>query len=213
MQSPSQSSPTTSKSHPSTRPTPKPEAPAKRRLPASAFAEPFLEKLRLALRLLEEETVCAAPTTEAEALLAGPLTVEEVRVSDPGPPAWAVVRRSEPIAEDGRAAALYRYRAEALMAAAILPAVASPCPYHLSDQPKRLGYPLHVHRRHVGHLSRLGEGEAAAKHPDTFLSHLHLARYLITHPEALALLLEATGPEALPVLGRALARRVEALLP
>lgn len=213
MPSPKQSSRSTGQSPESTRSTTKPEAPAKRRLPASAFAEPFLEKLRLALRVLEEQTVCAAPATEAEALLAGPLTVEEIRVAEPGPPAWAVVRRAEPVADGGRAAALYRYRSEALMAAAVLPAVARPCPYHLSDHPKRLGYPLHAFNRHIGHLSRLGQGEAAAQHRDAFLSHLHLARHFVTHPEALAHLLEAAGPEALPVLGRALARRIDALLP
>ena len=134
-------------------------------------------------------------------------------MADPGPPAWAVVRRAEPIAEGGRAAALYRRRSEALLAAAVLPAVPQPSPYHLADRPKRLGYPLHLHRHHIGHLSRLGEGEAAAERRDVLLSHLHLARYLVANPEALALLLEAAGPEALPVLGRALARRVEALLP
>jgi hypothetical protein len=184
--------------------------------PANAFGDAFLEKLRLVVRLLEERSVTAAPTTSAEALLSGPLTVEEVRTEKTGapvPPAWAVVRRSEPISQGGRAAALYRYRAEALMAAAVLPAVARPCPYHLSDKAKRLGYPVHVHRRHVGHLSPLGEGGAAAQRRSVLLSHLHLARYLVANPEALALLLEAAGPEALPVLGCALARRVEALLP
>ncbi len=45
------------------------------------------------------------------------------------------------------------------------------------------------------------------------LSHLHLARHLAANPDALGLLLEAVGPEALPLLGRVLARRVEALLP
>ena len=181
-------------------------------LPASAFSEPFLAKLRLALQLLEETTVCAAPAASAEALLAGPLAVEEVRASQAAPPAWAVVRRSEPVAQGGRAAALYRYRSEALLAAAVLPAVPRTCPYHLADHPKRLGYPLHVHRSHIGHLSRMGAGRAAAEHRDVLLSHLHLARYLVANPEALALLLEAVGPEALPVLGRALARRIEALL-
>jgi hypothetical protein len=40
-----------------------------------------------------------------------------------------------------------------------------------------------------------------------------VARYLATHPHALALLLESTGPEALPILGRVLARRIEEALP
>jgi len=39
-----------------------------------------------------------------------------------------------------------------------------------------------------------------------------VARYLAAHPHALALLLESVGSEALPVIGRALARRIEAAL-
>jgi len=68
-------------------------------------------------------------------------------------------------------------------------AVAAPSPYRLKDKAKRLGYPLHSHRLHVGHVGRLAE----------------------THREAL--LLESVGPEALPVLGRVLARRIEEALP
>ena len=44
------------------------------------------------------------------------------------------------------------------------------------------------------------------------VSHLQLARYFAADPEALALLIESVGPEALPILGRAPARRVEAVL-
>lgn len=211
MPSPKQCNPSRPQSSPSTD-SHEPTTSRSRRLPASAFSDDFVAKLRLALRLLEERSHGAPPSTAAEALLAGPFTVEEVRTSESVPSAWAVVRRSERIADGGRAAALYRHRGEALMAAAVLPAVPRTCPYHLADRPKRLGYPLHLHRRHVGHLSCLAEGEAAAEHRDALLSHLHLARYLVANPEALALLLEAAGPEALPVLGRALARRVEALL-
>ncbi len=206
---------------PSVPPPPQPEVepevePGKRprrRTPSNAFSEPFLEKLRLALRLLEERSHRAAPTTSSEALLSGSLAVEAVRTSESAPPAWAVVRRSEPVAEGGRAVAVYRYRSEALLAATVLPAVAKASPYHLADKPKRLGYALHVHRHHVGHVARLGAGPAAAERRDVLTSHLHLARHLVANPEALSLLLEAAGPEALPVLGRALARRVEAVLP
>jgi len=198
---------------PGVKPDVQPGAKPRRRPPSNAFSEPFLEKLRLALRLLEERSHRAAPATSAEALLSGSLAVEEVRTSESAPPAWAVVRRSEPVAEGGWAVAVYRYRSEALLAAAVLPAVAKASPYHLADKPKRLGYALHVHRHHVGHVARLGAGPAAAERRDVLTSHLHLARHLVANPEALALLLEAAGPEALPVLGRALARRVEAVLP
>jgi len=54
----------------------------------------------------------------------------------------------------------------------------------------------------LGHLARDEE---------RLLSHLHVARCLAADPEALALLLEATGPEALAILGRVLHRRIEKL--
>jgi hypothetical protein len=119
-----------------------------------------------------------------------------------------VVLRDEPVAAGGKAAALYHDRDEALRAAAVFPAVAAPSPYRLKDRPKRFGYPLHCHDRHVGHVGRLAEQRRRA-----LLTHLHVARYLATNPHALALLLESVGPEALPILGRALARRIEQALP
>jgi hypothetical protein len=112
------------------------------------------------------------------------------------------------MAAGGQAAGIFRERGEALRAAAVFPAVASPSPYRLKDRAKRLGFPLHCHHRHVGHVGRLAQERRQA-----LLSHLHLARYLATHPHALALLLESVGPEALPILGRVLARRVEEALP
>jgi len=172
--------------------------------PASAFTPAFLEKLRLLSRLLEEAD--AAPSTETEAVLAGPLAVEPVETR--AGRRWAVVLRDEPLAAGGKAAALYQDRDEALRAASVFPAVAAPSPYRLKDKPKDLGYPLHCHRRHVGHVGRLADARREA-----LLTHLHVARYLATHPHALALLLESAGPEALPILGRALARRIEEALP
>ncbi|MFW6012501.1 MAG: hypothetical protein ACOC92_02200, partial [bacterium] len=74
---------------------------------ANAFAAPFLEKLRQAVRLLEGEG--AESPTEAEAALAGPFTVERVRTGG-GPPAWAVVQAAEPVARGGRPAALFASR-------------------------------------------------------------------------------------------------------
>lgn len=176
-----------------------------RRLPTSAFSSSFLEKLRLVAR--RAAGAGEASSTESEALLSGPLAVEEA----PGAPdgaRFAVVRRDEPLAAGGEAVATFRRRSDALLAAVVLPAVAAPTPYRLKDKAKRLGTPLHDHDRHVGHVRRLEPARRAA-----MLSHLHLARYLAAHPDALALLLEAVGPEALPVLGRTLARRVEALRP
>jgi hypothetical protein len=174
------------------------------RLPASAFAPGFLEKLRLLSRLLEEGS--PGSSTETEAAFSGPLTTEAVETA--GGRRHAVVLRDEPMAAGGKAAGLFRERGEALRAAAVFPAVAACSPYRLKDRAKRLGYPLHCHHRHVGHVGRLAQERRQA-----LLSHLHLARYLATHPHALALLLESVGPEALPILGRVLARRVEEALP
>lgn len=184
------------------------------RLPSSAFSESFVAKLRLVLRLLDQEGESAAPDTEAEAMLAGPLTVERVHGRGGGR-LWAVVKAAEPVAAGGRAAALCHTRGEALRLAAVLPSVPAANPYHLSDRPTHLGWPLHRNRCHVGHVSRLareeGSREARARR-QALLAHLHVARYLAAHPEALAQVIESVGPEALPTLGRALARRVEAAL-
>lgn len=66
-------------------------------------------------------------------------------------------------------------------------------------------------RRFVGHLApavgRLGRDERVR-----FLAQLDLARHLAVTPRALALIPESVGPDALPILGRAPARRIEALL-
>jgi hypothetical protein len=172
--------------------------------PDSAFAPGFLEKLRLLCRRLEEQD--SAPSTEPEALVSGPLTTE--RVSTPGGARHAVVLEGEPLSAGGKSAGMFFDRGEALRAAAVFPAVAAPSPYHLKDRPKSLGWPLHCCDRHVGHVGRLAECRRRA-----LLGHLHVARYLATHPHALALLLESVGPEALPLLGRVLARRIEEALP
>jgi hypothetical protein len=196
MQNREQSNPSARSTHTTTTPA------------ASAFAPGFLEKLRLLSRLLEEAD--AAPSTEQEALLSGPLTTE--KVTTPGGARYAVVLRDEPLAAGGKAAGLFFDRGEALRAAAVFPAVAAPSPYRLKDKSKRLGYPLHCCDRHLGHLCQMGVRLAESRR-QALLTHLHVARYLATHPHALALLLESTGPEALPILGRVLARRIEEALP
>jgi len=63
----------------------------------------------------------------------------------------------------------------------------------------------------LGHLSR-GVGSLSPERREALVTSLELARYLAANPGALALILESAGPEALPVLGRALARRIEAAL-
>lgn len=64
---------------------------------------------------------------------------------------------------------------------------------------RRLGYPLHDGDLHLGHLSRPEED---------FLPLYHAVRAVAAAPEALALVVEALGPEIAPLLGRALLRRV-----
>ena len=181
-------------------------SPAAPRSTPTAPSPPASSRSSASLSRRLEEQDGTPSTTQDEAILSGPLTTEPVQTA--GGTRHAVVLRDEPIAAGGKAAGLFRDRDEALRAAAVFPAVAAPSPYHLKDRPKLLGYPLHCHHRHVGHVGRL----AQARRRD-LLSHLHLARYLVTHPHALALLLESAGPEALPILGRALARRIEEALP
>jgi len=177
------------------------------RAAASAFSEVFLGKLRLLAQRAEE----VAPAAGSEAVLSGPFAVEEVERPDGA--RHAVVRPDEPVAEGGKAAAVHRRRDEALRLAAVLPAVVAPPLHHVSNEPKPSGcYTLHCGRRFVGHLSS-GVGRLGPEQGRRLTSHLDLVRYLVTHPHALALVLESAGPEALPVLGRALARRIEAALP
>ena len=66
-----------------------------------------------------------------------------------------------------------------------------------------LGHPIHEGGRHIGHVSRVVEGEE-----EEFLAYYHMVRCLAADPEALALLLEALDPETLAMVGRAVMRRV-----
>ncbi len=188
--------------------------PSKRslKLPRSAFSESFLAKLRLLSRLVAEAPPRAGlePAAQREAVLSGPFAVETVE--RPNGTDYAVVRPDEPLAAGGKAAAVYKERDEALRLAAVLPAVAAAPLYRMSANPKAHGsFTLHRARRFLGHLSR-GVGGLSPERRQALVMHLELARYLAANPGALALILESAGPEALPVLGRALARRIEAAL-
>jgi len=208
----------TSPSHPSRssisvpRPVEAQRPPGRKRPPASAFSEAFQAKLRRLAELLREAPARFGlePVTEGEALLSGPFAVEPFERRDGM--RYAVVMPDEPIAAGGKAAAVYREREEALRLAAVLPAVAAPRVYHLGAQPKAHGcFTLHRSRRFVAHLAG-GVSRLSPERRRTLATHLDLARYLAAHPAALALILESVGPEALPVLGRALARRIEEAL-
>ncbi len=128
---------------------------------------------------------------------AGPWEIEPV-VFQHGA-CWAVVRRGESMAAGDEPVALTRHRADALLIAATLPALAVPNRLALGEKAKRLGTPVHDGRLCVAHLAR----------PEPrIVEHLHVARALLAAPESFALAVEALGREEIPVLGRALARRL-----
>ena len=112
---------------------------------------------------------------------------------------WAVVRRGESVRRGGRAVAVTRHRSDALLVAATLPALAVPNHLSLGETPKRLGYPVHDGAECLGHISR----------PEPrIVEHLHIARALIGRAEALGMAIEGLEPDQIPVLGRALMRRI-----
>jgi len=159
------------------------------RTPApNAFKDAFL----LEARKLGE------PDTTAQAVLAGPGEVEPIE--RPAGTLWAVTRRGDGLAEGGRACAACLDRATALRLASILPALGTPNPFHVGRHEKRRGYTLHRDRRFLAHLTH-GDPNLAA--------HLHVAHTYATNLDALALLLESIGYEALVLLGRLISRRIE----
>lgn len=109
-----------------------PTGPSPRRAPApNAFKDSFLLEAR---RLGD-------PDTTAQALLAAPGQVEPVE--RPNRTLWAVTRRGDGLAEGGGACAVCLDRATALRLASVLPALATPNPFHVGRHEKRRGYTLH----------------------------------------------------------------------
>ncbi len=172
-----------------------PRARRGQRVLENAFTPAFL----LASSRLEEALSVGPSVLSGGAFWVGPWEVEGVDTPHGG--LWAVARRGEPVSEGGRAVAVTRHRADAVVIAAVLPVLG--CPNHLSlgEKRKRLGHPLHDGDRCLGHLSR----EAPA-----LLPALQAVRHLLNHPESLALAIQALDGEAMPILGRALMRRSEA---
>jgi hypothetical protein len=170
------------------------EAARYRTPPENAFSAAYLEKARQ----LEE------PPFARQALFAGPWEVEAVPAGDGF--LWAVIRTGEPVAEGGRAVAVFLRRPDALVTAAALTALSTPCHLHLNSGRsrsapgrRRLGFPLHDGTVHLGHL---------AQPEEDLLPYLHAVRCLVANPDALALALEALGPELPPIVGRSLMRRL-----
>ncbi len=179
-------------SHPAPRRTP----------PPNAFSAAFLDAARRRRDAREPEESRGGPPLAAGALDAGPFEVEPVPAGSGR--LWAVLRRSERAAprsdQSHRAVAVFLERTAALLAAAVLPVEASPNHIEVGEKAKRLGFPVHDGRRHLGHLARPHEH---------FARDLHAARTLAARPDSLVLLAEALDYETLVLFGRALMRRLE----
>ena len=194
-------------------------APARRTppsIPANAFTPAFLSAHRARSRDLRDEH--GAPTDAPRdlrdrALFAGPWEVEaiEPRERTDGT-LYAVVRRAEPRSQGGGAVAVFQDRQTALLAAAALSALATGNRLHVNTDQRygrrgRHGHPLHDGRTFLGHLTpKLCPGKVEEE--AGLLAALHTLRTLAADPDALSLLVEALDPEVLPILGRALMRRV-----
>ena len=140
-------------------------------------------------------------TLAVDPAASGPWVVEPVTTGHG--PAWVVVREGESY-EDGAAVAVIRCRITAALTAAILPALAIPNHLRFGEHRRPCGLPLHDGAHFLGHLAPRGPAHHAA-----LVHHLHTARTLLTQPESLVTLVRAYAPEAIQLLGRALARTVE----
>lgn len=155
----------------------------------TVFTPAFLERIRR----LEN------PPAARQASLSGPWEVETIPTREHGA-RYVVCRRAEPFTEGGSVFGVFPSRTVALATAAVLPAVGAPMGLHLNGKGHRLGHALHDGPDFLGHLARAEE---------RLLPGLHTVRCLLSDPDALALVMEAAGPEALAILGRVLHRRVE----
>ena len=155
----------------------------------TVFTPAFLQRVR---RLQN-------PPSARQASLSGPWEVEAVPTRENGHQ-FVVSRRVEPFTEGGSVFGVFPSRTAALATAAALPSVGAPMGLHLNGNGHRLGHALHDGPEFLGHLARDDE---------RLLPRLHAVRCLLADPDALALVMEAAGPEALAILGRALHRRIE----
>jgi len=158
-------------------------APTPATAPATVFTPAFLQRVRR----LEN------PPSARQASLSGPWEVESVPSRENGP-RFVVSRRAEPFTQGGSVFGIFPSRDVALATAAVLPSVGAPMGLQLNGNGHRLGHALHDGPEFLGHLAR---DEAR------LLPRLHAVRCLLADPDALALVLEAAGPEALALLGRA----------
>lgn len=155
----------------------------------TVFTPAFLQRVRR----LEN------PPSARQASLSGPWEVESVSSLEHGHQ-FVVSRRAEPFSQGGSVFGIFPSRDVALATAAALPSVGAPMGLHLNGNGHRLGHALHDGPEFLGHLARAEE---------RLLPRLHAVRCLLADPDALALVMEAAGPEALALLGRELHRRIE----
>jgi hypothetical protein len=163
--------------------------------PENAFTATFLTRSR---HQPDDSQPGDLATLVVDSRSAGPWRAQEVEIAHAH--WWAVVREGEAPTEEPPVAT-YRCRTTAGLTSAILPALAIPNHLRLGDPPKPKGVPLHDGDHFLGHLAPDGP----ATHPN-LIHYLHAARFLATHPESLVHLLRTYDPEALAILGRALAR-------
>jgi len=155
----------------------------------TVFTPAFLQRVRR----LEN------PPSARQASLSGPWEVEAVPTREHGCQ-YVVSRRAESFSEGGSVFGLFPSRTVALATAAALPSLGAPMGLHLNGNGHRLGHALHDGPVFLGHLAR---------DDARLLPRLHAVRCLLADPDALALVMEAAGPEALALLGRELHRRIE----
>jgi hypothetical protein len=155
--------------------------------PPNAFRPEFLK------RIGERDE----PLTAGEADVAGPWLVEEI----PGA-GFGLFRSGEGQKRAFRLVAVFRDRAHALLASAVLPGTGRDAAFQLGLEAELAGYPLRAPGGEIaGHLHLFDESLADA---------LHVVEILVRSPEALANLLEAAGGLALERAGAILDERFSA---
>jgi hypothetical protein len=135
------------------------------------------------------------PPTGPESDIAGPWIIEET----PGG-GFGLFRTGEGHARGFRPYAVFRSRAHALLAAAVLPGTGRDAAFRLGGDPGNDGYPL---------VDMTGTTAGYVRLFDQVLSDaLHVVEILVRSPEALANLLEAAGGLALERAGAILDQRI-----
>jgi hypothetical protein len=135
------------------------------------------------------------PLTAAEADVAGPWVVEPI----PGA-GWGLFRLGEGHARQFAPYGVFRYRAVALLFAAVLPGTGRDAAFRLRKEADASGYAIEA-----------GTGEVAgylALFDESLVGAAHAAECLVRRPDCLANLLEAAGGLALERTGMVLAGRL-----